>query len=58
LLRQADPGDGEAWQTEAELCEALAIAERSTIVRGFYLSCARGARETLAELDEDAKPKR
>jgi glyoxylase-like metal-dependent hydrolase (beta-lactamase superfamily II) len=58
LLRQADPEDGEAWQTEAELCEALAIAERSTIVRSFYLSCARGARERLAELDEDAKPKR
>jgi alkyl sulfatase BDS1-like metallo-beta-lactamase superfamily hydrolase len=58
LLRQADPGDRDAWQTEAELCEALAIGERSAVVRSFYLSCARAARESLAALDPDDKPKR
>jgi alkyl sulfatase BDS1-like metallo-beta-lactamase superfamily hydrolase len=59
LLRQADPGDRDAWQTEAELCEALAIAERSALARSLYLACARSAREALADLDgDDEKPAR
>jgi alkyl sulfatase BDS1-like metallo-beta-lactamase superfamily hydrolase len=58
LLRQANPGDGDAWQTEAELCEALAIGERSAIVRSFYLACARAAREAYAEIGADEKPAR
>jgi alkyl sulfatase BDS1-like metallo-beta-lactamase superfamily hydrolase len=59
LLRQADSNDADALQIEAELCEALAIADRSAVVRGLYLSCARIARETLADLDdEDPKQSR
>jgi alkyl sulfatase BDS1-like metallo-beta-lactamase superfamily hydrolase len=58
LLRQADPEDRDAWQTEAELCEALAGTERSALTRGFYLSCARLAREALADLDGVEKPDR
>jgi alkyl sulfatase BDS1-like metallo-beta-lactamase superfamily hydrolase len=58
LLRQANPQDGDAWQTEAELCEALAIGERSAIVRSFYLACARAAREAYAEIGADDKPAR
>src|SRR5262249_9210830 len=58
LLARADREDAGAWQTEAELCEALGIGERSAVVRGFYLSCARAARESLAALDHDEKPRR
>jgi alkyl sulfatase BDS1-like metallo-beta-lactamase superfamily hydrolase len=57
LLRQADPADRDAWQTEAELCEALAIGERSALARGLYLACARSAREALADLDADGDEK-
>jgi len=58
LIRQADPEDRDAWQTEAELCEALASGERSALTRSFYLACARTAREALADLDGVDKPAR
>jgi len=43
-LCQADPGDAEARELVAELCDALGEREPSFIARNFYRSTAAEAR--------------